>query len=146
MKSSPNHLCGQTEVVLCALQFNSLETSCFSRRGLALFSHHLTSTSFGWSWWPAAGLQLQIWPPLPLQSADVSPLVSVLLMDCTDPHGPQCSESKYNTGANMTTAMTWVPPFPISLIQSLALIPFTEKSWSGTLLPGLSSVFSHNLP
>lgn len=39
MKSSPNHLCGQTEVVLCALQFHSLETSCFPQWGLAwLFS------------------------------------------------------------------------------------------------------------
>lgn len=47
-KSSPSSLCGQTEVVLCALQFHSLETSCFSHRGLALAPHLLTSTSFGY--------------------------------------------------------------------------------------------------
>ena len=43
------------------------------RLGLALISRLLTSTSFGWSWWPVAGLQLHIWPLLPLQSADVCP-------------------------------------------------------------------------
>lgn len=32
MKSSPNHLCGQTEVVLCALQFHSLNLMFFPLR------------------------------------------------------------------------------------------------------------------
>lgn len=53
------------------LMFSPLEL------GLALVSYLLTSTSFGSSWWPAAGLQLHIWPLLPLQSADgLSQLVS----------------------------------------------------------------------
>lgn len=46
------------------LMFSPLEL------GLAFVSYLLTSTSFGSSWWPAAGLQLHIWPLLPLQSAD----------------------------------------------------------------------------
>lgn len=48
MKSSPKHLCGHTEVVLCALQFHNLETSCFPHWGLA------------WLLFPIS------WPVLPL--------------------------------------------------------------------------------
>lgn len=55
------------------------------RLGLAFVPHLLTSTSFGLSQWPVFGLQLHIWPPLPLQSADVAQnLVCVLLTDRTD--------------------------------------------------------------
>lgn len=55
--SSPCLLCGQTVVVLCPLHFRSLETSCFSHRGLALAARLLTSTSFGYGCWPVAGFR-----------------------------------------------------------------------------------------
>lgn len=58
MKSSPNHLCGQTEVVLCALHFHSRETSCFPHWGLALVSPSFNQYFLGWklvtSGWPSA--------------------------------------------------------------------------------------------
>lgn len=57
------------------------------RLGLALVSHLLTSTSFGWSCWPVPGLRLHIWPPLPLQSADVHPASCLCTTDRR--HWPQ---------------------------------------------------------
>lgn len=151
MKSSPSHLCGQTEVVLCALQFHSLETSCFPHWGLAVVSHLLTSTSFGWSWWPVAGLQLHIWPPLPLQSADVGPMPCLCTIDRLHwLQGRKCSLTstivwhrcklgRYNC-SNISESLDYL----YHSFNCWTWFSFPDKPWNGTLLPCPSSVFSHS--
>lgn len=148
MKSSPSHLCGQTEVVLCALQFHSLETSCFPHWGLALVSHLLTSTSFGWSWWPVAGLQLHIWPPLPPQSADVGPKPFLCTTDRLHQlWGKQysvtkwyrCKLSKYDCSKISQVTYCVYHSFSCSTLFS-----FPDKLRNGTLLPCSSSIFFHS--
>lgn len=120
MKSSPNHLCGQTEVVLCALQIHSLETSCFPHWGLALVSHRLTSTSFGWSWWPVAGLQLHIWPPLPLQSAVVGSKPCLCTVDRLHwIQGKRCPVTKNDTGANGANTAAVIYPESLDCLYHL---------------------------
>lgn len=120
-------LCWKT-MVLCALQFHSLETSCFSRWGLALVSQLLTSTSFGWSWWPVAGLQLCIWPSLPLQSADVGPKLCLLTPGSL---ALTCKAVRFrcNTGALLfcvAAVVSWVDLF-MSVIHSLIFLSVFMK-------------------
>lgn len=122
LKSSPNHLCRQT-IVLCALQFHSLETSRFSHWGLALVSQLLTRTSFGWRWWPVAGLQLYIWPSLPLQSADVDPKLCLLTpgsltLTC------KAVLSKCNTGACLFCTAAVMSCRFIYVFYSFTYFPF----------------------
>ena len=81
------------------------------RLGSALVSHLLTSTSFGLSRWPVAGLQLHIWPPLPLQSADVDPKLCVLLTLASEPLNARqlwyrCSLMKHYH--NSISRVTWL--------------------------------------
>lgn len=131
LKSSPNHLCRQT-VVLCALQFHSLETSCFSHWGLALVSQLLTSTSFGWRWWPVAGLQLYIWPSLPLQSANIGPKLCLLTPGNIT---LICKAVLCNTGAClfcMAAVLSWVSLF-MSVIYLLIFLSVFMKWDFGTL-------------
>lgn len=136
MKSSPNHLCRQT-VVLCALQFHSLETSCFSHWGLALVSQLLTSTSFGWRWWPVAGLQLYIWTSLPLQSADVGPRLCLLTpgsltLTC------KAVLFKCNTGAFlfcMAAVMSWVDLFVCHSLTYFSFCFYKMRLWFSVSSP-----------
>lgn len=133
LKSLPNPLCWKT-LVLCALQFHSLETSCFSHWGLAPVSQLLTSTSFGWRWWPVAGLQLCIWPSLPLQSADVGPKLCLLTpgrltLTC------KAVLFRCNTGAllfSVAAAVSWVDVF-MSVIHVLIFLSVFMKWDSGSV-------------
>lgn len=107
MKSSPNHLCGQTEVVLCALQFHSLENLMFPpvMLGLALnpisLDHHFLWLQSVTSGWPSAPHMTSLTSAVAAQSC-----VCLLMRDCVEFKGVRVGDDvpimNYDTGANWT--------------------------------------------